>query len=83
MELAQGSQVTMIGNRVNGVLQDDVFIDSDGITTIRAVSGKTLVTENNEIHFHGKQIEVVPFLDTCHKNLSKFVVDLADELGNA
>lgn len=83
VSVGEGSQVTMRGNRVNGVLQDDVFIGSDGTTAIRPVSGQTLITENNKIHFHGKQIEVVPFLVICHKNLSKFVGDLALELKNA
>lgn len=78
--VGEGAQVTMRDNRVNGVLQDDVFIDSDGTTTIRPVSGQTLITENNKIQFQGKQIEVVPFLETCHKNLSKFAGDLALEL---
>ena len=79
----EGSQVTIRGNRVNGVLQDDVFIDSDGSTTIRPVSGQTLITENNKLQFHGKQIEVAPFLETCHKNLAKFAGDLALELKSA
>jgi len=83
VEVGEGTQVEMIGNRVNGVLQDDIFIDSDGTTTIKPVSGQTLITESNKIHFHGKQIEVVPFLDTCHKNLSRFVADLAGELEHA
>ena len=78
--VGEGAQVTMRDNRVNGVLQDDVFIDSDGTTTIRPVSDQTLITENNKIQFQGKQIEVVPFLETCHKNLSKFAGDLALEL---
>ena len=83
VEVGEGSQVTMRGNRVNGVLQDDVFIDSDGATTIRPVSGQTLIRENNKIQFHGKQIEVAPFLEACHRNLSKFAADLALELENA
>ncbi|MFT6467487.1 MAG: hypothetical protein ACJARQ_000640 [Oleispira sp.] len=83
VEVGEGAQVSMTGTRVNGVLQDDVFIDSDGITTIRPVLGQTLVTENNKIQFHGKKIEVIPFLETCHENLSKFADDLAKELENA
>jgi hypothetical protein len=74
------SQVAITGNRVNGVLQDDVFIGPDGTTRISPVSGQTLIIENNKIQFHGKQIEVVPFLNACHKNLSKFADDLAREL---
>lgn len=81
--VGEGSKVTMRGNLVNGVLQDDVFIDSDGSTTIKPVSGQTLITENNKILFHGKRIEVVSFLETCHKKLSKFTGDLALELKNA
>lgn len=83
VEFGEGAQVTMTGNRVNGVLQDDVFIDSNGTTKIKPVAGNTLITENNKIQFHGKQIEVVPFLESCHKNLSKFAADLALELKNA
>jgi hypothetical protein len=83
VEVGEGSQVSMIGTRVNGVLQDDVFIDPDGTTTIRPISGQTLVTENNRIQFLGREIEVAPFLETCHKNLSKFADDLASELRNA
>jgi hypothetical protein len=79
----EGSQVTMRGNRVNGVLQDDVVIDSGGTTSIRHVSGQTLITENNKLQFHGKQIEVAPFLETCYKNLAKFAGDLALELKNS
>lgn len=78
-----GGEVTklvMTGNRVNDVLQDDVYIDGDGKITIKLVSGQTLITENNKIHFQGKQIEVAPFLDKCHENLSKFAADLAKEL---
>jgi len=80
VKVGEGTQVTLSGNRVNGVLQDDVFIDSDGTTTIRPVSGQTLIIENNKIQFQGKQIEIVPFLETCHNNLSKFAGDLALEL---
>ncbi|QYJ84207.1 hypothetical protein [Shewanella aegiceratis] len=83
VEVGEGAQVSMTGTRVNGVLQDDVFIDPDGTTRIRPVSGQTLITENNRIHFQGKEIEVVPFLEACYKNLSKFVDDLAKELDHA
>jgi hypothetical protein len=82
LTMSEGSQVTMRGNWVNGVLQDDISIASDGATTIRPVSGQTLITENNKIQFHGKQIEVAPFLETCHKNLSNFIDGLASELEN-
>jgi hypothetical protein len=79
VELGDGAQLIMRGNRVNGVLQDDVCIGADGTPRIRPVSNQTLITENNKIQFHGKKIEVAPFLETCHRNLSKFTTDLALE----
>ncbi|MDF9390692.1 hypothetical protein EXZ60_18170 [Vibrio sp. 1151_11] len=83
VRVGTGSQVIMTGNRVNGVLQDDVTIHSDGSTEIKPVSGQTDIVENNMIQFHGKQMEVAPFLEKCFQNLSQFIEQLGPELENA
>ncbi len=83
VNISPGTQLEMSGNLVNGVLQDDVLIDPDGTTTVIPVSGQTLITENNKIQFHGKQIEVAPFLEICHKKLSELAGVLYMELENA
>lgn len=75
-----GCEINMWGNTVNGVRQDDVQIRSDGTITIRPISGQTFFIENNKILFHGKKIEVVPFLNKCYKNLSQFIEQLTIEL---
>ncbi|PHQ24042.1 hypothetical protein CLH62_18170 [Marinobacter guineae] len=66
-----GRNVMMVGNYFNGVRQDDVFIDGDGNANVVRHSGTTLVTTNTRIKFHGKELEIVPFLNHCHKQITE------------
>jgi len=77
-----GCDVTMRGNTVNGVLQDEVHIATDGTILILPISGQTFIVENNKIEFRGKKIEVPAFLNKCYKNISVFVEQLYIELAS-
>ncbi|MFH4797946.1 MULTISPECIES: hypothetical protein [Vibrio harveyi group] len=81
VNVGSGTKVILEGNRVNGVIQDDVTMYPDGRTIIKHVSGQTYIIDNNKIQFHGKQMEVVPFLEKCFQNLSQFIEQLGLELG--
>lgn len=66
-----GRNISMHNNYVNGVRQDDVFIDSNGGISIVKHSGTTIVTSNDRIKFHGKELEIIPFLTHCHLEIAR------------
>ena len=71
-----GRNITMSNNYVDGVRQDDVHVDSNGEATVTEYAGNTIITQNNRIKFHGKEIEIVPFISLCHKNIDKLSKDI-------
>jgi len=64
-----GSNITLHNNYVNGIRQDDIHVDNNGEVTVVEHSGNTEITINNRIKFHGKELEIVPFLQNCHVKL--------------
>lgn len=71
-----GRNVVMRNNYVNGVRQDDVFIDGNGGVNIVKHSGATIVTSNDRVKFHGKELEITPFLTHCHSEIAKLVKNI-------
>lgn len=63
--LFEGVNIDISHNYINGVRQDDVFVDGSGRVSINKHSGTTLVTERNRILFHGKNLEIIPFVTRC------------------
>lgn len=71
-----GSNIFLSNNYVNGIRQDDVYIDSNGEATVTEYASTTIITHNNRIKFQGKEIEIVPFILLCHRNIEKLVKDI-------
>jgi len=59
------SNITLSNNRINGVLQDELVIENGEMKSFTSNAGNTIVTQNNKILFHGKQIEIIPFIEHC------------------
>jgi hypothetical protein len=75
-----GRNIVMSGNTYNGRRLDDVFVNSLGEVKIVENSGGTVVIVNNRIKFEGKELEVVPFITTCYKNLNYLIANLGSLL---
>lgn len=71
-----GRNIVMHNNYFNGVRQDDVYISGDGDINIVRHSGTTIVTSNDKIFFHGKELEIIPFLSYCHQAIIKLNKDI-------
>ncbi len=72
--------VVMSNNYYNGVRQDDVFIDGSGEVSVTKHSGTTIITIDNKIMFHGKKLEIVPFLTHCHQEIAILNKNIGDLL---
>ena len=83
VKAAQGSKVVISGNTLNGEIQDTVIVEPDGDIVAHKRSGKTSIEINNHIKFHGKELEVAPFLGKCLNNVEELVVKIESGLENA
>lgn len=79
----QGANIVISGNTYNGEFQDTVVVEPDGDIVVHERSGKTSNEINNCIKFHGKELEVAPFLEKCLDNIEKLVVEIENGLENA
>jgi len=71
-----GRNVVMSNNYVNGVRQDDVFIDGNGEVNVEKYSETTIITSHNRIKFHGKELEIIPFLTYCEQEIKTLSVNI-------
>lgn len=60
-------------NYINGIKQDDVFFDGEEVHVVGNVGGSEITIEN-KIKFHGKALEIVPFLTNCFRNLEELSI---------
>lgn len=74
----RGSDVSIKGNIVNGVLQDSVTLDRSGGMTLVPKGGNTKIDYISELVVKGRKLELSPFLEKCEINLKT----LCDKIGN-
>ncbi|MFM2058400.1 MAG: hypothetical protein RLY71_2785 [Pseudomonadota bacterium] len=77
-----GRNIVLYNNYANGVRLDDVYVNNNGNVNVVKHSGTTLVIENRKIMFHGKSVEVIPFLGRCHEKITTLTYDITEQLKN-
>ncbi len=74
------SNITLSNNRINGVLQDDVVVENGEVKSFTRHAGTTIVTKDNKILFHGKQIEIIPFFKQCICEIKKLTNNIYEQI---
>jgi hypothetical protein len=75
INISGASNVVMHNNYYNGQRLDDVYVKEGTVNVVKHAGG-TEIIENNRIKFHGKEVEVAPFLEHCHNQLSALMTDI-------
>ena len=68
--------ITLSNNYINGVRQDDVFINNNDIRVVQH-SGTTEIYIENKIRFMGKELEIAPFLTHCLSEIKVLVSEVS------
>lgn len=74
-----GGSMAMMNCSANGVPLDDVFISGNDVRIVKH-SGSAEITSYNRIKFHGKELEVVPFLNHCYVEIKDLVTNIEEFL---
>jgi hypothetical protein len=77
--ITASKNLVMQNNYVNGIKQDDIFFDGEEVRVVENI-GESEITIKNKIKFHGKELEIVPFLTNCFENLEQLSIEVSSLL---